>query len=72
MAWEINQLSVDYKGNRGTVTLTKQPDPATPNDYQAVNVNFGVADDDQQKEGNAEAHLKARAKQILIDAANSL
>jgi len=72
MTWEINQLAVDYKNNRATVSLNKQGAPTAPNDYMNVNVNFGVADADQQKEGAAEAALKARTKQILIDAANSL
>jgi hypothetical protein len=72
MDWQINQLSVDFHNNRAMVSLTKQGPPTSPNEYLNINVNFGVSDNDQMKEGAAEAQLKARTKQILIEAANSL
>jgi hypothetical protein len=72
MAWDINQLSVDFKQNRAIVNMNKQGTPTAPNDYLNVSVQFPVDDNDQQKEGTAEQALKARAKQILLDAANSL
>ncbi len=73
MAWQINQLMVDFHGNRATVSLAKMDaTPAAPNDYSNVSVNFPVSDNDQLKEGAAEAQLKARTKQLLLDAANSL
>jgi hypothetical protein len=70
--WEISQLSVDYKQSRAMVSLFKQGPPTAPNDNMSISVNFAVADADQQREGAAEAALKARTKQILIEAANSL
>jgi hypothetical protein len=72
MTWQVNQLMIDFHGNRATVSLVQQGTPTAPNDYSSVSVNFPVTDDDKQKEGAAEAALKARTKQLLIDASNSL
>jgi hypothetical protein len=67
-----HQLNVDFKSNRAVVSLIKQGTPPSMNDYMAANVQFAVADNDQQREGAAEEKLRARAKQILLEAANSL
>jgi hypothetical protein len=72
MAWEINQLNVDFHNNRAVVSLNQSGPPTAPNDYMNIMVNFGVADADQRKEVDTEQALKARAKQLLLDAANSL
>jgi hypothetical protein len=31
MAWDINQLSVDFKQNRAVVNMAKQGTPTSPN-----------------------------------------
>ncbi|WP_439406858.1 hypothetical protein ACNJX9_36005 [Bradyrhizobium sp. DASA03076] len=71
MTWQVTQLMLDYHNDRGIVSIMKQAqDPTKPNDYSNVSVNFPVADNDQEKEG--ESALRQRTKQLLIDAANSL
>lgn len=72
MAFDISQLQVDLKQNRALVSLNKQGTPITPNDFESATVTFPVADNDQQREGMTEASLRQRAKQVLLDAANSL
>jgi hypothetical protein len=72
MAWQVNQLMIDFHGNRATVSLAQQGTPTAPNDYSNVSVNFPVTDDDKRQEGAAETALRARTKQLLLDAANSL
>jgi hypothetical protein len=72
MAWEIQQLQLDFKNNRAMVSLNKQGTPPAQTDWMNVNVNFGVEDADQRKEAETEQQLRARAKQALIEAANSL
>lgn len=68
MPWKITQLEDDFKQNRGMVGLNQQEG----NSWINVNVNFPVTDADRQTEGDQEARLKARAKQLLLDASNSL
>jgi hypothetical protein len=63
---------LDFHNNRAVVSLSQPGPPAAPNDYINIMINFGVADADQRKEADTEQALKARAKQLLLDAANSL
>ena len=68
MPWQVTGLNEDLKQNRASVSLNNQ----AGNDWLSVSVNFPVADADKQTEGDAEKRLRARTKQILLDAANSL
>lgn len=68
MPWKIQQLQVDFTQNRAMVSLQNQEG----NDWLNVVANFPRKDADQQTEGDAEAKLKAQAKKLLLDAANSL
>lgn len=68
MAWKVTQLQVDFTQNRVMITLNDQEG----NDWRNVNVNFPRGDADRGPGADQEARLKAEAKQILLDAANSL
>jgi hypothetical protein len=72
MVWKITQLQMDYEQKRALVTLTQQGIPQNLNGFLSATVNFPEPEDSHQQQSMTEDYLKARAKQILLDAANSL
>ena len=72
MAYVINNMNVDIKQNTVQVGLSRQQEPARPNDWVNINLNFKVPDDDKQTEGTMEERYRKVAKQLLLEAGNSL
>lgn len=72
MAWQISQLQMDYQQKRALVTLQEIGTAQNPNGYRSATVTFQEPENSNQPQSVTEEFLKARAKQILLDAASSI
>lgn len=72
MTWQISTLKWDLKKKNASVVLIQKSSVFSTVDPCIVNLIFPIIEDIRREESSIEEALKARTKQLLIEAANSM